>query len=178
MKTVGAVRRRGFTIVELLIVIVVIAILATISIVAYRGIQGRARDSQRLQDMATITKALELYKIQTGEYPESSYNGAGGWEVSSINPDSFLDDLKTSGVLSKIPIDPVNTGNADTSTSRIYAYYRYPAGYGGCDVARGPFYVLMARSGESTSRVTSAPGLTCATLSWNYGFWSGAGFTN
>lgn len=40
-------RQKGFTIVELLIVIVVIALLATISIVAYNGVQGRARDSKR-----------------------------------------------------------------------------------------------------------------------------------
>ena len=40
-------RRTGFTIVELLIVIVIIAILAAITIVAYNGLQQRARDSQR-----------------------------------------------------------------------------------------------------------------------------------
>ena len=57
---------RGFTIVELLIVIVVIAILAAITIVAYNGIQGRALDSTRLSDLATIRKALEAYKTVNG----------------------------------------------------------------------------------------------------------------
>lgn len=47
-------KQRGFTIVELLIVIVVIAILAAISIIAYNGIQSRARDAQRSNDIATI----------------------------------------------------------------------------------------------------------------------------
>ena len=50
----------GFTIVELLIVVVVIAILAAISIAGYNGIQARSRDGQRKQDIATIKKALEL----------------------------------------------------------------------------------------------------------------------
>jgi prepilin-type N-terminal cleavage/methylation domain-containing protein len=54
----------GFTIVELLVVIVVIAILAAITIVAYNGIQARARDTQRIQDIKTIAKAHELYNIK------------------------------------------------------------------------------------------------------------------
>ena len=49
-------QRRGFTIVELLIVIVVIAILAAITIVAYNGIQNRANDTVVKSDLATLTK--------------------------------------------------------------------------------------------------------------------------
>ena len=73
----------GFTIVELLIVIVVIAILAAITIVAYNGIQNRARDAQRLSDITAIAKALESYKAQTGSYPTAVGNSVGGWEISS-----------------------------------------------------------------------------------------------
>ncbi len=62
-------RPRGFTIVELLIVIVVIAILAAISVVAYSGIQERARMSYLLSDIAAIKKAMELYKADHGHYP-------------------------------------------------------------------------------------------------------------
>ncbi|AHB42067.1 PilE-like protein [Candidatus Saccharibacteria bacterium RAAC3_TM7_1] len=78
-------KHRGFTIVELLIVIVVIAILAAITVVAYNGIQQRARDAQRLQDITSIAKALELYKIQNSSYPNAVGNSVGGWEISS-NP--------------------------------------------------------------------------------------------
>ena len=52
-------RSRGFTIVELLIVVVVIAILAAISIVAYNGIQERARQSKINTDIAAIMKAVQ-----------------------------------------------------------------------------------------------------------------------
>lgn len=51
----------GFTIVELLIVIVVIAILAAISVVAYSNLQQSARDSRRGNDIAQIKKALLAY---------------------------------------------------------------------------------------------------------------------
>lgn len=52
--------RRGFTIVELLIVIVVIAILAAISVVAYNGIQERAIKSKVDQDISTLSRAIAL----------------------------------------------------------------------------------------------------------------------
>ena len=51
-------RQKGFTIVELLIVIVVIAVLATISVVAYNGVQDRARQAKISSDIGTIIKAV------------------------------------------------------------------------------------------------------------------------
>lgn len=51
-------KQRGFTIVELLIVIVVIGILAAITIVAYSGIQDRARQTKITSDLQTINKAI------------------------------------------------------------------------------------------------------------------------
>lgn len=59
----------AFTIVELLIVIVVIAILASISIVAYNGIQQRARTTALQSDARMVRTQLELIKIDTGSYP-------------------------------------------------------------------------------------------------------------
>lgn len=60
----------GFTLVELLIVIVVIAILAAITIVAYNGIQQQARNSATAQAANTYLKAFSLYVTQNGNYPD------------------------------------------------------------------------------------------------------------
>lgn len=116
----------GFTIVELLIVIVVIAILATISIVAYNGIQLRARDTKRAQDIAMIKKALLMYNVSYGgvQGPVTyGGNGPGGWNLSSGT--NWLTFLETE-YGSKMPVDPVNTGAADPSTYELtYFYYCY-----------------------------------------------------
>jgi general secretion pathway protein G len=58
--------------VELLIVIVVIAILAAISIVAYNGIQDRANDAAVKSDLTNIAKKFELFRIDDGYYPVGS----------------------------------------------------------------------------------------------------------
>lgn len=61
-------KQPGFTLVELLIVIVVIAILATISIVAYNGVQDRARTSSGQQLASEIAKKAEIYNTLIGRY--------------------------------------------------------------------------------------------------------------
>jgi len=66
--SVNIVRKKnGFTIVELLIVIVVIAILAAISIVAYNGVTARAQESKMKSDINQIHKAILAARINTGK---------------------------------------------------------------------------------------------------------------
>ncbi len=62
-------KSKGFTIVELLIVIVVIAILATLVIVTFTGIQQKARDSQRQTDVNALDSHLAAYYASNGYYP-------------------------------------------------------------------------------------------------------------
>ena len=64
--------RSGFTIVELLNVIVVIAILAAITTVTYTGIQTRAHDTSVRSDLTKIARKLELWKIDNSSYPNGS----------------------------------------------------------------------------------------------------------
>lgn len=68
-------KERGFTIVELLIVIVVIGILAAITIVAYNGIQNRAKTQSAQASASAIQKKIESYNAATGSYPtDTSYS--------------------------------------------------------------------------------------------------------
>lgn len=64
--------RSGFTIVELLIVIVVIAILAAITIVAYNGIQSRAKTSSAQSAAVNLDKKIETYNALNSQYPNTA----------------------------------------------------------------------------------------------------------
>ena len=69
MRSLKSYKQQGFTIVELLIVIVVIGILATLVIITFSGIQQRARDTARKTDINGIQGHLEAYYASTGTYP-------------------------------------------------------------------------------------------------------------
>lgn len=168
------IKRRGFTLIELLVVIVVIGVLASVTLVLYNGGQAKARDSRRLNDMQNIIGLLELYRSQNFIYPNSSNNGPGGWESSSINPSQFLQGLKASGGVTTIPVDPVNTASME------YRYYRYPAGSNGCDASRGAFFVLGVLNMESvTGTAPTSPGWSCPTRNWQTEFeWVTGAFEN
>ncbi|MBC7512436.1 prepilin-type N-terminal cleavage/methylation domain-containing protein [Candidatus Saccharibacteria bacterium] len=75
MKKIGGhISRRGFTIVELLIVIVVLGVLAAITVVAYNGTQTRANNTKTIQGVVKYVRAMHLYSVNNGTYPiEASY---------------------------------------------------------------------------------------------------------
>lgn len=84
---VGKNRKEGFTVVELLIVIVVIAILTTLAIVGFNTLQGRAHDTSVQNDLGEIVKRIQMYHAINGVYP------AGNAQLATagikVNKNSF-----------------------------------------------------------------------------------------
>lgn len=67
--------QRGFTIVELLIVIVVIGILAAILIATFQGVQKRTRNTAKFQELQGWSRSFEAYKALYGNYPDVPIGG-------------------------------------------------------------------------------------------------------
>lgn len=81
-------KQPGFTIVELLIVIVVIGILATVTVVAYNGVQQRANNAKTTQALGAWIKALNLYKIDNGGWPHYTVCLGEGYKYGVSGDDS------------------------------------------------------------------------------------------
>ena len=62
-------KQKGFTLVELLIVIIILAVLTGVSIPVYRLITARARESAVENEMTNIAKALEIHNVDLQSYP-------------------------------------------------------------------------------------------------------------
>lgn len=87
----------GFTIIELLIVVVVIAVLAAILIVSYNGITSRAVETTMKSDLQNAASSLELYSAQNNGYPTSAglVNNGSGLLMSGDNSASYSLDGDT-----------------------------------------------------------------------------------
>lgn len=76
---------KGFTIVELLVVIVVLAIIATVTVVAFNGAQDRARKSVLATELGNISKQLKNDQIINGSYPATLAAANSGAGVKTSN---------------------------------------------------------------------------------------------
>lgn len=152
-------QNRAFTILEILVVVGIITILATIGLSTYSSIQKKSRDARRISDIEILRAAVEQFRSNNNDYPPDSStqflpypSGGGNAGLCDPSPGGC-----TSGIyLGKIPTDP-------TATQR-YWYQRISASD----------YTLCARiSPPGPSSVgncaASGPSLTCNYCMGPYG---------
>ena len=92
--------RSGFTLMEMLVVVALIAMLLSGVLVLVQGAQAKARDTNREQHIKTIQNALALYASLKGRYPV--YDGF----LTGLDPVSA--ELKNTDSLPQMPLDPLN----------------------------------------------------------------------
>lgn len=115
---------QGFTIVELLIVIVVIGILAALVVTTFTGIQQRARDTERETDIKAIHGQVEAYYAQQGKYPALADINDSTWRgtnMKGLDPEALKDPKGTAQTL------------ASAAAANTYSYVVLDSGGGSCD---------------------------------------------
>ena len=93
--------KRGFTILELLVVMTIIVLLSTLAITSFTSIQAKSRDTRRMEDIREIQKALSLYYVSTNNYPTGSAVALNGSDVITTT-------LQNEGSLKGFSGDPRN----------------------------------------------------------------------
>lgn len=86
-------KQKGFTLVELLIVIIIIGILATLVIVTFSGVQAKARDSQRETDINAVNSHIQAYYAEHGWYPTLAQLTDATWvstNMKGLDPQALL----------------------------------------------------------------------------------------
>lgn len=127
--------KKGFTLLELLIVIVIIGILALIIVPGLASGPKRARDAQRKTDLRAVKNALETYYNDNNSYPTGAYSGLGSTLVTAYLP--------------SLPSDPKNAG------AYVYSYTPSPAG---CAAGACTSYVLTAHlENTNDAQITTPP---------------------
>ena len=134
--------RSGFTIIELIFVVIVIGILSGIMLVAYTGVRQEARDSERKYELEILASAIDKYYLSNGHYPMPS-----GWCTQISNTASGYDTAFASELapyLDEVPYDPIHKGtyqgylyrNVGDASYYLYAELegedRVDDGFSGC----------------------------------------------
>lgn len=115
-------REAGFTLIEIMVVIAIIGILATLIVPNIMGRPDEARITAAKHDVGTINQALKLYRLDIGRYPTTEQGLKALVERPTSEP--IPQNWKTGGYLSSVPKDP--WGNA--------YYYSNPGARGEIDV--------------------------------------------
>ena len=98
-------KQHGFTLIEIMVVVVILGILATLVVPKIMGRPDEARLVKAKQDILALESALKLYKLDNFSYP----NTEQGLEALVNQPTATLTHWKDGGYLDRLPKDPWGT---------------------------------------------------------------------
>jgi len=152
-------KQKGFTLVELLIVIIIIGILATLVIVTFTGVQAKARDSKRQTSIEAVDSHLEAFYAENGYYPTvidlQDITASTGWvatNMKGLDP-AALSDPNSTPTATAATI----TGAAPVTSPATYVY-SYQAGGTGCDNTKASDKATNACSSFTLTAVLESGG--------------------
>ena len=112
-------RRRGFTLIEIMVVIAVIGLLATVVIPVVGPALAKSRDAARKSELAAVTVALYAFHEQNNRMPFNFNPGAGAFCEGGGNYEQSMQELINALLLKAMPKSP---------RGAVYCYYDYGSG--------------------------------------------------
>lgn len=140
---------RGFTLIEILVVVAIISLLALVAYASADQARKKARDDERLSSLKQMQAAIEVYGQANGRYPEAGCSrGANVWTGHGSGYGScaeYIEGLET--LISPLPVDPKNT---------TYGFI-YRVDSAGTNYKLMAFNVLENRTVDATSEYARYP---------------------
>jgi general secretion pathway protein G len=100
----SAISARGFTLIELMVVVLILGVLAAVIVPNVIGSADTAKASAAKQDVASLMQALKLYRLDNGRYPSSDQGLAALTAKPTTEP--VPNNYKTGGYIERLPKDP------------------------------------------------------------------------
>ncbi|MEI8061958.1 MAG: type II secretion system protein [bacterium] len=130
-------KKTGFTLLELLFVVAIIALLSSIVLSSLAVARARGRDAKRISDLRQVRNAIELYMSDNGGNPPPAGFGGTTWYGELNNapgPGSgtyagvYIKSLLAPKYISKVPEDPTNTLALTSGTEQDGFFYYFERG--------------------------------------------------
>ncbi|MEW6087498.1 MAG: prepilin-type N-terminal cleavage/methylation domain-containing protein [bacterium] len=115
-------KEKGFTLIELMIVIAILGILAAVAIPNFLNARGKAQDASALSTLEAVKTALEMYAADNGAYPTLAA-ASTGTALSTIIGDDFPTNIKLDSTTGSFA-GALNDVNSTPTAYRIYAIGR------------------------------------------------------
>ncbi len=159
---------RGFTLIEVLVVIGIIGLLASIVLVSLSGARVKARDAQRIKDVDTISGVLEVYYAEHAAFPDPNTICSVGthdmWSSAAC-----WSSLVSSNYLAKVPVDPTNVDLGNCSTTANCHLYHY------CTYNNNQSYTLSVNlENAAPASKSTAAALTACPIGGPNTYWVGS----